>query len=330
MTDRSPVGALIHGSTPPAELAGACRAVEDLGFGELWLAEDYFLLGGVASAAIALQATREIPVGLGVVSAVVRHPAVTAMEISTLSQAFLGRLRAGIGHGVPFWTGQMGLYPKSPLKSLRSVLENVRALLDGKTLSIEEGPYHFDQVALTHPGPAELYAGVVGPKSLQLAGELADGTIMSALTSPEYLQYAREQIAEGAAKAGRDPQGHQLPTFTIFSVHEDREVARGRARSALAFYLLALGPTALTAVHGITEELAEILALQDLSQIEAALPSGWVDAFTVCGNPADCIKRIQELLDAGATSVVLAPFPAEANDEILQLTAAQILPHWSS
>jgi len=114
--------------------------VEDRGFDQLWLSEDYFFLGGISSTVAALQATKSIPVGLGIVSSVVRHPAVTAMEIATTARLFPGRLMAGIGHGVPAWTQQMGVYPASPLTAMREAVTAVRRLLDGETLT-EDGNY---------------------------------------------------------------------------------------------------------------------------------------------------------------------------------------------
>jgi 5,10-methylenetetrahydromethanopterin reductase len=329
MTDRPPVGVLVHGTTPPAELVGVCQGIEDAGFGELWLSEDYFFLGGPTSAAMALQGTREIPVGIGILSAVVRHPAVTAMEISTLSLAYPGRLVTGIGHGVPFWTKQMGLYPKSPMRSLRTVIETTRALLAGETLTVDDGPFTFDAVSLVHPNPAgvDLYAGVIGPKSLELAGEIADGTIMSVIAAPKYLEFARTHIAAGAARAGRDATTHKIPTFVIYSTDADGDAARSRARDGLAFYLQAVGPTPMTGVYDINPRLGEILALGDLAAIAAALPDEWVETFTVSGTPKECVGKIRAFLDAGATSVVLAPFPAESNAEILALTAADVLPN---
>ena len=71
-----------------------------LGFDEVWLAEDYFFYGGLSSAAVVLAATERVRVGLGILSCVARHPAVTAMEISSLDRSFPGRLMQGIGHGV--------------------------------------------------------------------------------------------------------------------------------------------------------------------------------------------------------------------------------------
>ena len=91
----------------PRELTAArghpsvARRGEELGFGELWLAEDYFFTGGISGATAVLAETKEVPVGLGIVSAMVRHPAVLAMEIATMARMYPGRVHPGIGLGVP-------------------------------------------------------------------------------------------------------------------------------------------------------------------------------------------------------------------------------------
>ena len=129
------IGIQIGASTPPADLPEVVRLAEDLGYGEIWLAEDYFELGGIASAAIALAATESIPVGLGVVAAGVRHPAATAMEFSTIGGAYPGRFMAGIGHGAPGWMRQMGLSSDSPIRLLREATTVIRRLLDGEPVT---------------------------------------------------------------------------------------------------------------------------------------------------------------------------------------------------
>ena len=114
-----PVGLVLGSALAPETLPGLSRLAEQLGYGELWFAEDYFFTGGISGAAAALAATERIPIGLGVVSAMVRHPALLAMEIATLDRMFPGRLRPGIGTGVPAWMRQMGVKPRSPLSALR-------------------------------------------------------------------------------------------------------------------------------------------------------------------------------------------------------------------
>src|ERR1700685_713267 len=173
-----PVGVSFASTIPVSQLINAYQRAEQCGFDELWVHEDYFYHGGFAAAATALKATERIAVGIGIVSAMVRHPAVTAMEIATLAGAHPGRLRVGIGHGAPEWMRQLGLQQKSPLSALREVLTSVRRLLGGETLS-QSGLFHFDAVRLAYPNPeVPLYTGVIGPKSLALSGESADWTVI--------------------------------------------------------------------------------------------------------------------------------------------------------
>ena len=165
------VGVLIPTTTAPEKIVPMAKYVEEAGFGEAWVAEDYFFHGGFSAAGAVLSATQEINVGLGIISAVARHPAVTAMEIATTARAHPDRFLAGIGHGVPAWTRQLGLYPKKPLAVYREVVTTVRRLLCGETVSQDDGHYTLDSIVLTHSAPdVRLLGGVIGPKSLQLSG----------------------------------------------------------------------------------------------------------------------------------------------------------------
>lgn len=326
----NPIGMMLHGATSPKAVSPLSKQVEEAGFGSLWLSEDYFFLGGVSSAAIALQSTQSIEVGIGILSAVVRHPAVTAMEVATLASAFPDRLLTGVGHGLPAWTKQMGVYPRSPLGALREVITSMRSLLAGETVTRGDGLFDFDEVQLTHPvdGDVPLYTGVIGPKSLQLSGEIADGTIMSVIAAPKYLEYVKEHVAIGAEKGGRDAGAHALPTFVIYHVDQDGAAARAAAREGVAFYLWAIGPSPMTEVYGINDELVELIENGGVENVTANMPDEWVDLFAIAGTPADCAAQVAPFLDAGATSVVLAPYPADRGEAMIDLTASGVLPNF--
>lgn len=322
----SRVGVLVATSTPPEQIASIAVASERLGFGEVWVAEDYFQYGGFTSAALALAATEHVRVGLGIVSSVVRHPAVTAQEIATLGRAFPGRFLPGIGHGVPFWTGQMGLTPKSPITSLTEAVTGVKALLAGETRTAQGTYFTFDGVKLTHP-PADvppILTGVLGPKSLRLSGRIADGTVMSVLAGAKYLESALIDIRAGMEEGGRSD--HLLPTFALFSIAVDAATARAAVRPALAGYLAAVGArNALTNAYGYGDDIAALLELGP-ERAAAELPEEWIDTLTVAGDPDQVTARIEQLLAAGATSVVLSPVNVETAQEELALVAAQVLP----
>lgn len=323
MSRRSPVGVVLGSHMPPEQIVRMARLAEEDGFGELWFSEDCFFAGAFAGIAAALAATRHLPVGLGVASAVTRHPALLAMECATLSRLHPGRFRPGIGLGVPFWLQQMGLLPRSPIGAVRECATSLRRLLAGDELTAE-GLFAFDAVALTHVPEEDLpiYLGMVGPRGLELAGEIADGTVLSVLAGIDYVRWARERIAAGAARVGR-PGPHRVVTYVLYSVDRDRRVAREAVRDATAFYLSAMPDNALSEVYGIQARLQELIAA---GALERELPEAWLDDLVVAGDPEEAAAKIRVLLEAGSDSVCLWLFPLDRSEAILELTAREVLP----
>lgn len=305
------VGMQIGATTSPAELGAIAAEVEGLGYGEIWLAEDYFDLGGIASCAIALAATDAIPIGLGVVAGAARHPAATAMEFATLGGAYPGRFMAGLGHGAPGWVRQMGLEPASPMRLLREATSAVRELLDGAEVSRDGDYFRFDRVRLSHAPevPVPLYLGVHGPASLRMSGELAEGTLLGWFSSPSYVAWARDRIDEGRAKAGRtDP--HELVALCVTSISDDYPDGARRDIGAWATPMLA----AMTESPQLKASPLgnDLLAFVDPEREppERTLPASLLDEFVAAGDITSCRTMVDRLVEAGADRVVLVPNPA--------------------
>jgi alkanesulfonate monooxygenase SsuD/methylene tetrahydromethanopterin reductase-like flavin-dependent oxidoreductase (luciferase family) len=204
-------------SNPPEGVADYARRVEGLGYQELWVVEDCFYAAAISTATIALASTERITVGIGVLPAVLRNPALAAMELSALARAFPGRLRAGFGHGVAEWMKQVGAFPRSQLAALGETVTAVRRLLGGDTVSMAGQHVNLDEVTLEHPPatPPPIYTGVRGAKSLNLSGEVADGTILVEGSTLSYIQWARERIDEGRRNAERtDP--HEITVYALW------------------------------------------------------------------------------------------------------------------
>lgn len=181
---------------------------------ELWVWEDCFKQSGVAAVSACLAATTRIAIGIGLMPAPLRNVALTAMEVATLERMFPGRFRPGVGHGVQSWMGQAGVRAASPLTLLREQLTVLRALLDGQRVSTQGRYVHLDDVVLDWP-PLQrvpVLAGAEGPKSLQLSGALADGTLLPGGTTVDRLRGAREQIDIGREQAGRTDH-HDITVF---------------------------------------------------------------------------------------------------------------------
>jgi len=177
---------------PPERLPGFAAAAEAGGYGDLWLWEDCFCEGGLTTAATALAGTSSVRVGLGLMPAPLRNPALAAMEIATLARLHPGRFVPAAGHGVLSWMAQVGARAASPMTLLREWVSAVRALLHGETVTVTGDYVNLDQVALDWP-PQQVPPLLVGArraKTLALAGELADGLVLDAGISPDRVRRA--------------------------------------------------------------------------------------------------------------------------------------------
>ena len=327
MSSEGSIGIILGSAIAPEAIADAAAQAESSGFDEIWLAEDYFFTGGISGASVVLGATEEITVGLGVVSAVARHPSVLAMELATLSRSSPERLVAGVGLGVPVWVRQMGLHPRSPMTAVRECVTAVKTLLAGDVLDRRGEVFEFNNVKLTYPEtgpPMPVRLGVSGPNMLRLGGEIADGTVLSVCSSLRYVEWAKERIDEGRQIAGRtDP--HPITVFALYAVDEDGQAARDSARASLAFYRQH-GPNALTDVYGISEELQVLIDQGGYKAVRDGMPDQWVADLTVAGTPAECAAKIRALWAGGADSVALFPLATDRLAEIIDLTVSEVLP----
>lgn len=203
------VGVLFRPQFPPEELHGFVRAAEAAGLDDVWLWEDCFLEGGLTSAAASLAWTTSLRVGLGLMPVPFRNAALAAMEIATLARLFPGRFVPAAGHGVPRWMGQIGAGAASPMTLLAEWVSATRALLNAETVTADGAYVRLDEVSLDWPPSAvpPLLVGARGPKTLALAGEIADGLVLDAGLSPDGVRAA----VAAAASARRQEVVVYLP-----------------------------------------------------------------------------------------------------------------------
>lgn len=206
------LGAIFLPTQPPEKLRATAEAADAAGLDELWLWEDCFEQGGIASAATALTATRRLRVGIGVLPVPLRNPALAAMEIASLHRLFPGRVEIGVGHGVQDWMGQVGARAESPLTLLREYLTALRALLSGETVNCDGRYVRLRDVTLHWPPTdrARLHVAAVGPKTVAAAGELGDGLVLTGATELADLRAARAMF--DAAR----PQGAEPGRITLY------------------------------------------------------------------------------------------------------------------
>lgn len=303
------IGIMFRREYLPETLPAFAKRVEALGFDELWVIEDCFYTGGIAQAGIALASTEEISVGLGIMPAVARNAAFSAMEIATLSRIYPNRFLPGIGHGVREWMAQIGALPKSQLTALENYTSAICAVLSGENIDFASEYVQLDAVQLEYPltviPPVSL--GVRGPKSLKIAGRVADGTIMAEGASPAYVRWAIEQIQQGQTEAGRTDH-HRVTVYVLWSLNENIDHARQELRPKVADILGYGGAKAIyTQPLDITAEVQQLFDDGGLFNLRENMPDEWLDELAVFGNAENCQRTIQRFIEAGADSVVLVP-----------------------
>jgi len=186
------LAAIFPPTQPPEQIGPVAVAADAAGLAQLWVWEDCFKESGIATATAMLAATSHVTVAIGLLPAPLRNVALTAMELATLARLFPGRLTAGIGHGVLDWMGQVGARVESPMTLLREYTAALSALLHGETVTTHGRYVHLDEVALDWPPAAvpPLLVGGIRPRTVSLAGELADGVIIPSGPSTEEVRAA--------------------------------------------------------------------------------------------------------------------------------------------
>jgi alkanesulfonate monooxygenase SsuD/methylene tetrahydromethanopterin reductase-like flavin-dependent oxidoreductase (luciferase family) len=201
----------------PDELPEFAARVEELGFDALWVIEDCFLSGGLTMAATALAVTNTVQVGIGLMPASVRNPAIAAMEISTLARIHPGRFQATLGHGVAEWMNQIGALPNDRLAALAETTAAIRQLLSGETVTAQGTAVTISRVALEQPPEIAppILIGTTGPKGLAIAGRHADGILLPEGCGPDFVQWATSQATPGRTPGASCMRGSASTTTPI-------------------------------------------------------------------------------------------------------------------
>jgi alkanesulfonate monooxygenase SsuD/methylene tetrahydromethanopterin reductase-like flavin-dependent oxidoreductase (luciferase family) len=298
------LGVMFRPEWPPEDLPAFARGAERDGFQELWLVEDCFLTGGPTMAAAALAVTDAVTVGIGLLPAAMRNPAVAAMEIAGVARLHPGRFTVAFGHGVEAWMRQIGARPPNRVVALEETVAAVRALLAGETVTTHGRHVHLEDVTLAHlPETAPpILIGTTGRQTLQAAGRSADGILLPEGSVPEAVRWACEQAGDPGTTV----------VYAWLSLDDDRSAAAAALRPGLAGWLGAQYGS-LRQHAGITDETADDLEDDRLR------------ALAIAGDARDCARAIGELWAAGADSVVLVPRHEDRADQ-LDRFAAEVRP----
>ena len=325
------LGLAVLGEDAAAHVADRARVAERAGFDSLWFVEDYFQSGVFALAGAAAAVTTRVDIGLGVVNPYTRHPALLAMELSSLASIAPGRVVLGLGTGVRRWIeDQMGLAADGSLATVRDAIDVLRRLWAGERVSRGGRDFSLSDVALEwKPAQAELpiVLGVKGPRALRLAGEVADGVLCSIMSSPAHVRRVRETTAAAREQAGHSGAFAVL-AYVPVAIGSDGAAARRSVKPVLARYLAHLHGQSILADAGVTG--SETLAIREArarGESGAALVTEQhVDAFALAGTADHVRARLAGWVEAGLDTPIAVPAGGGDACEQIERIAAELGP----
>jgi alkanesulfonate monooxygenase SsuD/methylene tetrahydromethanopterin reductase-like flavin-dependent oxidoreductase (luciferase family) len=235
------VGLDLTGLSYDAEAQLAAHAAR-LGYGRIWVGSvgDPFQTCALRWAASRSAIPDGIGTAIGVVPVGTQTPASLATSAAALTRLTGGRFALGVGAGTAYEPGfrhTWGIQETSPLALVRAYLQTIRGLLSGRSVTFYGSGIGYDGARL--PGPpadTSLFLGAAGPEMTKLGGELADGVYLSWCT-PDSVSEARARIADGAARARRDPAQITLAASARVCVDDDQDTARRALAGALVSYV---------------------------------------------------------------------------------------------
>ena len=318
------IGLRLHGGIDPHRCIELAEAAEANHFASVWFAENPFERGVLPAAAACAAATARIGIGIGVWNPYNRHPSLIAMEIGALDGLARGRVTLGIGSGIAAQIARLGVDNTKPLAALRDTFRIVRGLLRGEEITCAGAVFSANGIKLGYPAPRPdlpILMAARGDKALALAGEIADGLMVSNMCPPGYTARAVEIVRKAAAAVGRT-RLLDIVQYVPCVARVDGEEARRAIKPTLAAMLKqywTLGQKVASAKEGLRHSgIPEADIEAAVGRIaageapERVLDDRFVASFAIAGNAAECIAQIEAYRRAGVSELALtfvAPQP---------------------
>ena len=315
---------------PAHKLAELVAFSEENGLEYAWITDHYNNRDSFSLLTYIAARTTSIKLGTGVTNPYTRTAVQLASAIATVNEVSEGRAVLGIGPGDKVTFDSLGIAWEKPVDTIRETVDVIRQMqtgkkisYDGKILKIKSAKLNFGKGANILP----VYIGAQGQNMLKLAGDIGDGALVNA-SHPDDFKFAVKLLKEG--RNGRDFSKFDVGAYTSFSVAENRDDAVKAAKPVVAF-IVAGSPDSVFERHGID--------MNDVGAVRNGFKKGFADAisavsdemlyaFSICGTPAECLERIEKLVDAGVTQVIPGSPVGPDRVKAIKLIGKEIVSRW--
>ena len=313
------------------------READKLGYSVAWAAEAYGSDAATVLAWVAAQ-TQRIDVGSAVFQIPGRTPANTAMTAATLDTLSGGRFRLGLGvSGPQVSEGWHGVRFDKPLARTREYVEIVRKALNREvvryegvhfTLPLPDGPGRALRMTI---GPVQqhlpIYLAAVGPKNLELAGQIADGWL-AIFYNPEFAAEQLSHIAAGRASIGKDLTGFDVCATVPLVLGDDLAACAAPVRAYSALYIGGMGSREQNFYNSLATRMGygeQAAAIQDAylarsyEEAAATVPAEFIERTSLIGTPDAVRGRLHAYAEAGVGTLTVACYGATLDQRLSDL-----------
>jgi probable F420-dependent oxidoreductase len=284
------LGIALPDGLPLRDVVEICVEAERLGYSDVW---SYEVAGHDAFTPLAAIAarTKRLRLGTAVVPAATRPPALLAMTSVALQSLSNGRFCLGLGTSTTTIVNRwMGLPTRIGLGHMRGTIQSIRAIAAGEKVD----GFRLEGGASSVP----IYVGALGLRMVELAGEIADGLILTTVT-PAHVRVMLDRL-------GRS----DLDVVLTVPVVLDEPEAREGVRESLAAYGVIDVYNRHLVRQGFEEEarnLREAWGRRSWKDAVGAVSDAMVESMAICGDLAECREQIATFQRAGIKTLLLAP-----------------------
>ena len=292
------------------------REAEERGYHTAWIGETA-ASDAIATMTVVATQTSRLGVASGVIPLQTRTPTVHAMAAATLARLAPGRVALGLGLSSPVIVGDWnGLRYSPALDQLREAVRIIRGLVAGERVTLDGRFYRVKNVRLLAPPPAtppRIVLAALGPRALELAGEIADGVLLNWI-GPEQAAASIRHLEAGARRAGRTLGGFEIAAFVRVCATDDPEPARQALARDITPYATVPSYAQFFRDSGFAPEVDALQAAWksgDRAGAVQKLSPRVLDALGVVGREDACRTRMADFARSGLTMPVVVPFTVD-------------------
>ncbi|HUH97608.1 MAG TPA: LLM class flavin-dependent oxidoreductase [Anaerolineales bacterium] len=297
----------------------------------VWIHDTPYERDSITHAAAIATHVPHIRIGLAAISVYTRHPAVTAMTVSSLDEMAPERIVLALGTTIPLRLAQMGIpySPQAGIESVSRAMDLIRSMWAGGRYPSAAPDLPPIQPMFPPLHRVPIYIAAYRTPFLQLAGQKADGYIARPAESIPNLKRLLGRLYKSAQQAGRDPKSIEISGYLLTYIDKSRRDALNRAkREPFVIYMMSVLSNFSLQQAGfepaLRDQIAAAWRAEEYHRAAELIPDEMLDAFMLCGTAEDAAGAAARYNQAGMTTPILQPVLQEEDQIQKILQAAQL------